>query len=186
LYLAYRTDVGTGSVHLLVARRNRDSTIRYASFLIDLWKLGLKDSLGGLSAKRKKFDGLVNKMLEELERKEGLYYHPIEAEEAKWLVAQGVRIAEAVGTPSSRRWVSAVVGDLSRVRISGSLYKCYACEKGELSKDEDSLILRVAMDEGRRRVAGTPAESMGYFTCDACKSTSTEYSGRRNLRRAIS
>lgn len=170
LYLAYRTDVGTGSVSLVVARRNQDGTICYGSFLIDLWKVGLKDSYGSFSIKRKKFDDLVNRLIDKLERNEGGYYHPIEEEDTKWLVAQGVRIANSVGTPASRHWVRVVVDDVSDVPISGSLYKCYSCERGELSKDEDALILSTAIEERRSGDAGTPAESMLYFVCDRCGS----------------
>ncbi|MDG7027495.1 MAG: hypothetical protein JRN16_03690 [Nitrososphaerota archaeon] len=171
VHLVCRTDVGTGSVNLVVARRNRDGTICYSSFLVDFWKLGLKDSYGSFSLKTKKFDRTFEKMMERLERNGGGYFHPIEIEEAKWLVAQGLRIADAVGTPSSRHWVK-IVGDIEGVRIEGSLYKCFRCERGELPDEVDRRILSVAKDEGRRRVAGTPEEQTLYFVCDNCRSES--------------
>ena len=68
VYLACRTDVGSGSVSLVIARRNGDGTVRYSSFLIDLWQLGLKDSYGSFSLKTKKFDETFDKMMEKLEK----------------------------------------------------------------------------------------------------------------------
>ncbi len=168
VYLADRTDVGSGSVSLVVARRNVDGTICYTIMLIDLWKLGLKDSFGSFSIKRMKFDAIYDKMIEKLARQdEPVYFHPIEIEQAKWLVAQGLRIANAVGTPSSRHWVR-IVGDISAVSIPGSLYKCSTCERGELDTEIDRNILSIARDEGRKGVAGTPQESMVYYACSKC------------------
>lgn len=171
VHLVCRTDVGKGSVSLVVTRRNRDGTLCYASFLVDLWKLGLKDSYGSFSLKTKKFDGMFEEMMERLERNGGGYFHPIEIDEAKWLVAQGLRIADAVGAPSSRHWVK-IVGDIEGVRIAGSLYKCFRCERGELPDEVDGSILSIARDEGRRRVAGTREEQAIYFVCDNCNSES--------------
>ena len=169
VYLADRTDVGSGSVSLVVARRNRDGTICYATMLIDLWKLGLKDSFGSFSVKRKKFDEMYDKMMERLARgDEPAYFHPTTIEEAKWLVAQGLRIASAVGTPASRHWIR-IVGELSGVSISGSLYKCFSCERGELDPEIDSYILDIARDEGKQGVAGTPEESIIHLECAKCR-----------------
>ena len=169
VYLADRTDVGSGSVSLVVARRNRDGTVCYATMLIDLWKLGLKDSFGSFSVKRKKFDEMYDKMMERLARgDEPAYFHPTTIEEAKWLVAQGLRIASAVGTPASRHWIR-IVGELSGVSISGSLYKCFSCERGELDPEIDSYILDIARDEGKQGVAGTPEESIIHLECAKCR-----------------
>jgi hypothetical protein len=166
VYVSDRTDVGKGSVTLVVARRNGNGTVCYATFLIDLWKLGLKESSGNLSIGRDKFDKVYNKMIGGMMEREA-YFHPIEIGEAKWLLAQGLRIARAVGTPYPSHWLK-VVGNLTGVQITGSLYKCYRCERGELTESVDDSLVSLAREEGRAGIAGTPEESMVYFVCDRC------------------
>jgi len=166
LYLALRTEVGSGPVLLLVARMLSGGRVCFTHLLIDLWKLGLKDGFECESMKKDRFDKMLNVMVEELGRR-GIHYHPVDISEAKWLVAQGIRIAEKVGTePVERRWID-IVGDISGVKIEGSLYKCYACERGELNSDADELILKVARRE--IKTAGTPKEAKIVFLCSECE-----------------
>ncbi len=162
--------VGEGSINLVVARRNEYGTICYASYLVDLWKLGLKSSFGSFSMKTKRFDEIYNVMIESHSNSdEPSYFSPVDIDEAKWLVAQGIRVAEAVGTPFSKRYVP-IVGDISQVKIGGSLYKCFKCEKGELPPEVDDEILSIARAEGRRGIAGTPQEATICFECEKCRS----------------
>ena len=166
LYLALRTEVGSGSVLLLVARMLPRGRVCFTNLLIDLWKLGLKDGFGCESMEKDRFDKMLNVMVEEAGRR-GIQYHHIDISEAKWLVAQGIRIAEKVGTkPVERRWID-IVGDISGVKIEGSLYKCYACERGELNPEADELILKVARRE--IKIAGTPKEAKIVFLCSECE-----------------
>jgi len=167
LYVCDR--VGEGSVNLVVARRNGDGTVCYGSFLIDLWKLGLKGSFGSFSIRTRKFDRIYNEMIESYSSaEEPSYFSPIDVNEAKWLVAQGIRVAEAVETPYSKRYVP-IAGDISHVKISGSLYKCFSCEKGELPPEIDDEILSIARAEGIRSMPGTPREAAIYFECERCR-----------------
>jgi hypothetical protein len=162
--------VGVGSINLVVARRNGDGAVCYASYLIDLWKLGLKSSFGSFSMKTKRFDEIYKAMIEGYSSSdESSYFSLVDIDEAKWLVAQGIRIAEAVGTPFSKRYVP-IVGGISQVKIGGSLYKCFNCEKGELPPEVDGEILSIARAEGRSGMAGTPQESTIYFECEKCRS----------------
>jgi len=173
LYVCDR--VGEGSVNLVVARRNGEGTVCYASFLIDLWKLGLKSSFGSFSIRTRKFDKIYNDMIEGYgNAEEPSYFSPIDINEAKWLVTQGIRVAEAVGTPYSKRYVP-IVGDISYVKMSGSLYKCFSCEKGELPPEIDDEILSIARAEGRRGIPGTPQEARIYFECEKCRSKQSAF-----------
>ncbi len=141
----------------MVARRNGNGTVCCAFFLIDLWKLGLKSSFGNFSIRTQKFDKIYSDMVESYSNNldEPSYFSPVDINEAKWLVAQGIRVSEAVGTPYSKRYVP-IVGDVSRVKIGGSLYKRFNCEKGELPPEIDDAIPHIARAEGRRDIAGTP------------------------------
>ena len=165
IYLVERTDVGLGSVNLIVARILPDNMICFTCLLIDLWKLGLKDGFGKRSVKKSEFDEMFNAMIEDAEEHE-VHYHPIDISEAKWLVAQGIRIAESVGIrPVNKKWVD-VVGDIYSVKIGGSLYKCYHCEKGELQPKDDEFIFKAARSE--IEIAGTPEEIEIEFLCGKC------------------
>ena len=168
IYLCGR--IGEGSVNLVVARRNGDGTVCCAFFLIDLWKLGLKSSFGSFSMRTKQFDKIYSEMVESYSDNldEPSYFSMVDINEAKWLVVQGIRVAEAVGTPYSKRYVP-IVGDVSQVKIGGSLYKCFTCEKGELFSEIDDAILRIARAEGRRGIAGTLQEARIYFECENCR-----------------
>ncbi|MBS7635124.1 hypothetical protein KEJ34_06520 [Candidatus Bathyarchaeota archaeon] len=166
VYLAVRTNVGSGSVHLMVARRLSRDMVCFTYLLIDLWKLGLKDGFGSLSMEKERFDEMFNAMVEEV-TEQGFNYHPIDISEAKWLVAQGLRIAEKVGIKAvSQKWIN-IVGDLSEIKIDGSLYKCYKCERGELPPEADNYILKIAKREVR--IAGTPKETKLLFLCKNCE-----------------
>jgi len=165
IYLVERTDVGGGSVSLIVARSLSGNEVCFACLLIDLWKVGLKDGFGKRSMMKDEFDEMFESMVRDAEAR-GIHYHPIDISEAKWLVAQGIRIAENVGTtPVNKKWVY-VVGDISRVKIGGSLYKCYRCEKGELQPKDDEFILEVA--RSGMELAGSPEETKIEFVCEKC------------------
>lgn len=165
IHLAVRTNVGSGSVHLIVARSLPRDAVCFTCLLIDLWKLGLKDGFGSLCVEKWRFDEFFNAMVVEAAQ-QGFSYHPIDMSEAKWLVAQGLRIAKKVGTKTvSRKWID-IVGDLSEIKIEGSLYKCYRCEKGELPPEADDCILKIAKREVK--IAGTPKEIKILFLCNDC------------------
>ena len=166
IYLAVRTEVGSGSIHLVVARSLSKDRVCFTFLLIDLWKLGLKDGFGKVSMRKKTFDEMFNAMIEEAEEHE-LHYHPVDTSEARWLVAQGIRIAKKVSVkPVNKRWID-IVGDISGVKIEGSLYKCYSCERGELQPEGDDFILEVAKREVK--IAGTPKEPKIVFLCKECE-----------------
>jgi len=162
VYAVERSSGDAGSIVVSVARKNEDGTVCFVNCLIDLWKLGLKSSFGSFSMKMREFDRLRSKMHKRL------HIYSIGLEEAKWLVAQGLRLSDAVGTPSSRDWIK-ILGDLSSIHISGSLYKCFKCQHGELTAEIDEFILSVAREEGKKGVAGTPSERKIYFVCEKCK-----------------
>jgi tetratricopeptide (TPR) repeat protein len=177
IYLVERTDVGGGSVSLIVARSLSGNEVCFACLLIDLWKIGLKDGFGRMSMTKDEFDVVLEAMVRDAEA-HGIHYHPIDISEAKWLVAQGLRIAEKVGTkPVNKKWVD-MVGDISSVKIGGSLYKCYRCEKGELQPEDDELILKVAKSE--METAGLLGETMMEFLCEECMKKKSLRGRRKN------
>ncbi|MBD3227140.1 MAG: hypothetical protein GF329_03045 [Candidatus Lokiarchaeota archaeon] len=55
------------------------------------------------------------------------------------------------------------------VKISGSLYKCFRCEKGELSEKEVKIIKEITKNDMNNNVCGTEMETEIFFVCQNCK-----------------
>lgn len=168
-----RSPVGDGSVEIFVARRLPHDLAAVSVLLVDLWKLGLKDGWGHERITLQEFNDFRDSIMEAF-AKDGIEIADADITDVKWVVAQGIRLAEAVGTPKvDRKWVD-MVGDLSAIKLGGSLYKCYNCGRGELSEEDCAEALEVAKEELRTGVAGTPEESAVYFECKRCESGGQE------------
>ncbi|MBI4451619.1 hypothetical protein HY642_06610 [Candidatus Woesearchaeota archaeon] len=141
-----------------------DGRIDYASTLIDLWKLGLKDCFGEKGVPQKRFQEVMQAY------SRGITLVPCDSAEARWLIRQGLRIARVVGTPMPREFeeLGQIYGDINSVVVEGSLYKCFECEKGQLPAPVVSKILRVAKQELAQGIAGTPDETILFFVCEMC------------------
>ncbi len=145
--------------------------IQFLNVLIDLWKLGLKDSFGQRRMTEKEW----NKMLDEYAER-GAELDSCSTEEAKWLVKHGLRIAKEIGTPIPPEFqeFQGVIGDLSSITVEGSLYKCFSCTKNDLPENIVERIKKVAKRELKSGAAGTPREEIIWFSCANCGSKNSD------------
>lgn len=157
-YTFYRSvEFGSNILVTNVKESNKNFSL---SFLVDSLKLGLKDfSIKNIAAR--KYMKEMNNFYDFIE---------ISIEDATKFLAQGVAIAKIVGTPISEnclKWLKEF--KIEKINLSGSLYKCSECETGELSKDIVKEILKIARDELKSGVAGTPDELITDFHCKECE-----------------
>lgn len=161
-----------GSRVVIISREMPNGNVQYISVLVDGWKMGLKGCFGSRNISKGRFyKEVVGDMNAELI--EGNLY------ECKWVIKQGLRIAEAVGTkmPEEFYEFKDIVGSLDNINITGSLYKCYKCGKGELSDKYVDSIKKITYHDMARGVCGTPDETAMFFVCDECKSKSGDEEG---------
>ncbi len=153
-----------GSKSVVVARERPDGNIQFISVLVDEWKMGLKNCFGSRNVSKNRFhrEAIQNVNAEFID---------VGLDECKWTIKQGIRIAEAVGARIPREFyqLKDIVGSLDDVHITGSLYKCYICSKGELSDREINFIKEITHQDMARGVCGTPDETCMIFVCDECK-----------------
>ena len=139
--------------------------IKFINILVDVWKLGLKDAFGQRRLTEKEW----NRLLDEYKGR-GATLKPYPIEDAKWLVQHGLRIADEIGTlrPKEFEQFKDIIGDFSSIVVSGSLYKCFSCNKKDLPENIVARIKKVAQRELKSKVAGTPAEEIIWFSCIDC------------------
>ena len=155
-----------GSYAIIVMRERPDGRFQYINVLIDAWKMGLKKCFGSHSITMQDFQRQVivrvggMKMLKE-----------ISLSEAQWAIKYGLRIANEVNIriPKEFDEFKYILGNIDDIKVNGSLYKCYKCEKGELSDEEVELIKKVTETDMASGTCGTPLESLLFFICDKCK-----------------
>lgn len=155
-----------GSYHIIISRIKSNKQIQSIIILIDAWKMGLKDVIVHDPITRFQYKILLTdytRNLSELER--------ISLEEAYWHIQYGLRIARAVGTCIPKEFFknSNIIGNYSQVQVMGSLYKCYECEKGELSEDIIEEIKNITKEDMKNGVCGTESETLVFFTCQTCQ-----------------
>jgi len=152
-----------GSRSVVIARERPDGNLQFVSVLIDEWKMGLKDCFGSRNLSKKRFDEIIRQM--------PIDYINADLDECNWLIKQGLRIAKAVGAriPGEFYKLKDIIGGLDDIHITGSLYKCYKCGKGELSDEDVGYIKKVTYHDMARGVCGTPGETKIFVVCDACK-----------------
>lgn len=160
-----------GSVNVIIARRLPHNLFSVAVFLVDLFKLGLKDSFGSERVNGPEFNESYESIIDGF-ASEGVGLSDIDISEAKKIIGRGLRIAAAVGTPPVDKGLLETVGTIDESAIRGSLYKCYECGEGELSEETCGRILEVARKELALGVAGTPKERILWMMCDSCKDRS--------------
>ena len=166
-YQAYRSD-SSGSVMVIVIRKHPLKKRKYDLLvaLVDLWKVGLKDCYGAMNMSEVRTERFLSKA-----ESSDLSFYPIPLSEAKWLIKEGIRIRDFLGIPipSKCKKLLPIVGDLESIKITGSIYKCFNCEKGDLDAETDEFIKKIALKEYREGIVGTPDEMEIYFLCDKCK-----------------
>ncbi|VVB88694.1 Uncharacterised protein [uncultured archaeon] len=155
-----------GSYVIIVSRERTDGKLQYIAVLIDAWKMGLKDCFGSNNITKQEFQKKLIKIWGKL-----TIFAEISLSEALWFVKYGLRIAKEVKTriPLEFEEFKYILGNMDDVKVEGSLYKCFKCEKGELSDEVVKLIKEVAGHDMAAHVCGTPAETMIYCVCDECR-----------------
>ncbi len=165
MYKVLITD-SRGSRDIVVARENPDGSLQFVSVLVDEWKMGLKDCFGSRHVSKARF---------EAEMRRGSFIKG-DLDECKWIIKNGLRIAKEVGTkiPKDFDELKDIIGDLDGVHVTGSLYKCFNCGKGDLPDDVVEYIKEVTHHDMASGVCGTPDETMIFFPCDECKNKSRD------------
>ncbi len=150
-----------GSRIAVISRVKPNGNYEMVSILIDEWKMGLKDAFGNFDLPKEQLDEYIY---------EG-DFREANIEECKKLIKRGILIAKNLGLmlPKKYEQFKEIIGNISDIVISGSLYKCYACGENDLSEETISLIKEVTLKDVKKGVCGTPQETKIYFTCDGCK-----------------
>ena len=158
--IAFYRSLTPGSVHVFVEFKLRNRQPKVVVFLVDFYKIGLKD-----------FFVFQNKDIRWVKTYlPGSPIVSIKKEEALELLARGVAIAECIGTPISpkaRKWLEYL--NVKKVKLQGSLYKCYLCGEGDLTEEQVKKIIEVAKKDFYAGVAGTPQETIVGFFCQRCQ-----------------
>jgi hypothetical protein len=151
-----------GSRSILVAREKENGNLQFISALVDEWKMGLKDCFGEHDVSKKEFNKLVARMPQ---------YADAELNECREIIKRGILVVEAIGLkiPKEFRVFKYLLGDLDKVEVTGSLYKCFECGKGDLPDEIVEQIKEVTLHDVAAGVCGTGKETMIYFVCDKCK-----------------
>ena len=164
-----------GSKGILVAREKENGNLQFASFLVDVWKMGLKDCFGKKDVAKSDFNKLVAQMPQ---------YAEADLEECKEMIKRGVLITESLGLkiPRGFREFNYILGDLDSVEVTGSLYKCFECGKGDLPDEIVEQIKEVTLHDVAAGICGTEDETAIYFVCEDCKKVGGKKE-RRKMRR---
>jgi len=151
-----------GSRSIVVAREKENGKLQFISVLVDEWKMGLKDCFGEHDIPKKEFDKLVAMQPD---------YADANLNECKEIIKRGILIAETLGLriPREFREFKYILGNLDNVEVTGSLYKCFECGKGDLPDEIVEQIKEVTLHDVAAGVCGTEDETMLYFVCDKCK-----------------
>ena len=160
----YRTFAPGSNMLFNKIKDYRKKKIFTLNFLIDLFKLGLKDF--------QVYNESARSLIRRITLVGNMEFEEITKPDAANFLAQGLTIAREVGTPLSadcKKWLDNL--GIPKIKVTGSLYKCFLCGKGELSEETTKKILEIAKKELQSGIAGTEEEEMIFFECDNCLST---------------
>ena len=165
-----------GSKGILVAREKENGNLQFASFMVDVWKMGLKDCFGKKDVAKSDFNKIVAQMPQ---------YAEADLEECKEIIKQGVLITESLGLkiPKGFSECKYILGDLDSVEVTGSLYKCFECGKGNLPDEIVEQIKTVTLHDVAAGSCGTEDETMIYFVCEDCKKVDGKKEKRKMRRK---
>lgn len=151
-----------GSRSIVIAREKENGNLQFISVLVDEWKMGLKDCFGSHDISKKEFNKLVARLPSS--------YADADLNECKEIIKRGILIAETLDLriPRELREFKHILGDLDKVEVTGSLYKCFECGKGDLSEDVVEQIKEVTLQDIAAGVCGSEGETMLYSVCDKC------------------
>ncbi len=123
------------------------------------------------------------KLLSSFERN-GIKLERISLNEAHWHIQYGLRIARAVGTHIPREFLKYdhILGDYKRVQVSGSLYKCFLCGKGELPEHIVEFIKKITREDMEEGLCGTEDETHIIFVCQSCEEEIAQYKFKNILK----
>ena len=131
--ICYRT-FEPGSIILVLRKDTKNRDFMNLVFLIDVWKVGLKD----LYVNKDTLNGLFRKLTQ---HSPGAEFEEISRHDSAYLLARGLRIAKNVKTiikPLTEKWLEKL--GIQQIKLSGSLYKCYMCEENDLPENINKKI----------------------------------------------
>ncbi len=159
--ISFYRSATVGSVIVFIEIKLAHQQPKTLAFLVDLFKIGLKDFFmypTDFSTVKSYFQDHQNEMTEndhymtDFYDDENFYddydnveFISIKKEEALDILARGLAIAQKIGTPTppkAKKWLRYL--NIKTKNLKGSLYKCYRCEKGELTKKQVSKIIKIA------------------------------------------
>jgi len=156
-----------GSRSIVIAREKENGRLQFISVLVDEWKMGLKDCFGEQDISKKDFNRLIARQP---------HYVDADINKCKEIIKRGILVAETLGLkiPREFRELKHILGDLDKVEVTGSLYKCFECGKGDLPDEIVELIKEVTLHDVAAGVCGTEDETMIFFVCDKCRGEKEE------------
>jgi len=161
---AYRSPE-PGSVILWFTNRDSSGMWNYFLSLVDLWKAGFKDCQGRFSISETEY-------LLEFSRY-NLQFDMVEIpwKKALYFLKMGINIRNALEIPYPDEFYQFkhLVPSLDDIQVTGSIYKCYKCESGNLPEDVVESILDVTLKDITSGTIGQEGENVLYFTCEKCK-----------------
>ncbi len=129
--------------------------------MIDPWKFGLLDSFY--------FEGTLDDIKKEINQPK-LTFESIEKDNALWFIAYAYRISKKINFPIKSeilQWLDDI--KIQDIKIDGSYYKCFNCEIGELSEEDDKTIIKMTRQAIKNGNIISNNEKQYYFVCKECK-----------------
>lgn len=141
----------------------QDQTPNNHIFLLDLWKIGIRDYLAN--------DLTLDQIKIEIGAPD-IELFPLSVSSAKLFVQRGLAITKRLGINLSNDLNEFCrVNEINENHLEGSLYRCFNCEKTDLKGSEINEILTTAKLELKSNVVGTSNEKQYFIVCDKCKNS---------------
>ncbi|MFX0093223.1 MAG: hypothetical protein ACFFBD_15805, partial [Candidatus Hodarchaeota archaeon] len=162
---AYKS-LDPGNTIVFFVERASNGLYTFCSLLVDRWKGGLKDAFGEKHVSEKRF----LESFRMYQGRTGVNEYPWNA--ALTIVREGMRIRDALGYPYPPEFYQfqGLLKGLDEIKLTGSIYKCYTCEQGDLSDDVVNHILEATRIDIEAGILGQEGETMFFFECDRCAS----------------
>ena len=167
---AYRSPE-LGSVVLWFEHRDTSGRWDFFSPLVDLWKAGFKD-----------YQGRRNISESEYSSNYSLYKQQFDLTEIPWgralyLLKIGINIRDALHLPYPDGFsrFRDFLTPFDDIQVTGSIYKCYKCEEGDLTDEVVESIIEVTLDDMSNGTIGQEGENLLYFVCENCSDKTMAY-----------
>lgn len=172
---AYRSPE-PGSVVLWFEHRDPSGKWDFFSPLVDLWKAGFKDCHGRRNISDNEYSLYFSRYKLQLDLIE------IPWDQALFLLKTGMRIRNALHLPYPDDFIrfKTFLTPLADIQVTGSIYKCYKCESGNLPDDVVEVILEATLYDIANGTIGQEGEELFYFVCEKCSGNDMIMAGELN------